>query len=104
LVKLPSLSATCADGKKNTSVAMASGLISPRSTSGARYQNVADSVRKLSLTTSHSRRRSPFRSRLAFSEVAGFCPMQIIPFTRPSAIATNIGMCEWSPEIFGCQS
>ena len=30
--------------------------------------------------------------------------LAIMPFTVPSAIAIIIGMCEWSPLIFGCQA
>ncbi len=44
------------------------------------------------------------RSSRAFSEVAGFCPTQSMPLTLPSFMATNIGRCEWSPRILGCQS
>jgi len=104
LVKLPSVSATCAEGKKNTSVRMSWGAISPDAISGARYQKLAVSVMKLSLTTSHSRLRRPLRSKLALSDVAGFWPMHSMPFTRPSAMAANMARWEWSPEILGCQS
>ena len=44
LVNVPSVSATCAEGKKKTSVWMSSGLTSPLSTSGAFYQKAAVSV------------------------------------------------------------
>src|SRR6267142_2684586 len=54
LVNEPSYSATCADGKKKTSVLMSAGLTLPLFTSGADCQNVALSVTQLSLTTSHS--------------------------------------------------
>src|SRR6266516_4318716 len=54
LVNEPSYSATCADGKKNTSVLMSAGWTRPPFTSGAVFQNVADSVTQLSFTTSHS--------------------------------------------------
>src|SRR5437879_12824267 len=51
LVNEPSISATCAEGNKNTSVLMSSLLTSPFFTSGAAYQKDAVSVSKLSLTT-----------------------------------------------------
>ena len=104
LVNEPSYSATCADGKKKTSVLMSAGLTLPLFTSGADCQKVALSVTQLSLTTSHSSLAMPRRSSSALSDVAGFCPMQSMPFTRPSFMATNIGRCEWSPRILGCQS
>jgi len=104
LVNEPSYSATCADGKKKTSVLMSAGLTLPLFTSGAACQKVALSVTQLSLTTSHSSLAMPRRSSSALSDVAGFWPMQSMPFTRPSFMATNIGRCEWSPRILGCQS
>ena len=104
LVNEPSYSATCADGKKKTSVLMSPSFTVPLLTSGAVFQNVAVSVTQLSLTTSHSSFPRPRRSTSALIEVAGFCPMQSMPFTRPSFMATNIGRCEWSPMILGCHS
>src|SRR5882724_12942508 len=104
LVKLPSYSATWAAGKKKTSVWTSALFRWPLAISGLFCQKVAVSVSQLSLTTSHSSLASPLRSTLALSEVAGFWPTQSIPFTRPSFIATNIGRCEWSPMILGCQS
>ena len=94
LVKVPSVSATWADGKKKISVLMSAGLISPRLISGAFFQNVALSCSQLSLTTSHSSLRIPARSSRALSEVAGFWPISSMPFTLPSFIATNIGRWE----------
>ena len=104
LVKLPSYSATWAAGKKNTSVRMSWLRTWPRVISGLFCQKVAVSVSQLSFTTSHSSLARPLRSTLALSEVAGFWPTQRSPFTRPSFMATNIGRCEWSPMILGCQS
>ena len=104
LVKLPSVSAICADGKKKISVLMSAGFTWPFFTSGAFFQKVALSCSQLSLTTSHSSARMPARSMRALSDVAGFWPMRSMPFTLPSFMATNIGRCEWSPRIFGCQS
>ena len=63
-------------------------------TSGAAYQNEAVSVSKTSLTTSQGTVRSALRWRRPFNDVAGFWPMQSIPFTLPSAIRIIIGMCE----------
>src|SRR5258706_5995767 len=83
---------------------MSAVLTVPFLTSGAFFQNIAVSVSQLSFTTSHSSFLRPDRSSLAFSEVAGFCPTQNIPFALPAFIATNMAMCEWSPRIFGCQS
>ena len=103
-MNVPSISATCVAGTKKTSVLMSAVFTSPFLTSGAFLQKVAVSVSQLSFTTSHSSFLSAARSSLAFSDVAGFCPTQNIPFTLPAFIATNIAMCEWSPRIFGCQS
>src|SRR4029453_5137392 len=103
LVNVPSYSAICEDGRKNTSVWMSCGLTFPLLTSGAFFQKVAVSVSQLSFTTSHWSLPRPLRSRLAWSDVAGFWPMQYMPLTRPSAMAANIAMCEWSPRIRGCQ-
>ena len=93
-MKLPSISATWAEGKKKISVLMSAGLTSPLLISGAFFQNVALSCSQLSLTTSHSSLRMPARSSRALSEVAGFWPISSMPLTRPSFIATNIGRWE----------
>ena len=103
LVNVPSISATCAEGSRKTSVLMSSGRTSPFSTSGALYQKAAVSVSKLSLTTSQSSFASAARWSRPLSEVAGFWPIANMPRTLPSAMFTIIAMCEWSPAIFGCQ-
>jgi hypothetical protein len=54
-VKVPSFSVCEAAGKKNTSVPMSSVRISPVAISGPSFQNVADSMRLRSRTTSHFR-------------------------------------------------
>ena len=102
LVKVPSISATWAEGKKKTSVWMSSVRIEPSTTSGALYQKAAVSVSKLSLTTSQSSLPSAARWKRAFwPPTAGFCPMANMPRTRPSLMAIIIGMWEWSPEMRG---
>lgn len=73
---------------------MSAVLTSPFFTSGALFQKFAVSVIQLSFTTSHSSFLRPARSIFALSDVAGFWPMQIMPFTFPAFIAANIAMCE----------
>src|SRR5882762_10633184 len=89
LVKLPSYSAICVEGKKKISVLMSAIFTSPLFTSGPRYQCVAVSVSQLSLTTSQSSWRIASRVAVPLSEVAGFWPTQHIPFTLPSTMAAN---------------
>ena len=103
LVKVPSISATWAEGKKKTSVWMSSVRIEPSATSGALYQKAAVSVSKLSLTTSQSslRQRRALEARVLADRRPGSGPWRTCPCTRPSAMATIIGMWEWSPEMRG---
>ena len=64
-----------AAGRKNTSVWMSSGRVSPASISGLSYQNEADSISFVSRTTSHSRLASAVRCRRALAlPTAGFSP------------------------------
>ncbi len=61
---------------RNTSVAMSSVFISPRSISGAAYQNDALSISTRSRITSHLTRARDCRCSRAFCEpTAGFWPM-----------------------------
>src|SRR5437762_5170942 len=98
LVKLPSYSAICVDGKKKISVLISAIFVSPLFTSGARYQWVAVSVSQLSFTTSQSSWRSARRVAVPLSDVAGFCPTITAPLIFPSAIAAKQAMCEWRSE------
>src|SRR2546427_12395785 len=102
LVKLPSISATWAEGKKKTSVLMSWVLTSPLLTSGAFRQKVALSCTQLSLTTSHSSLRRPARSRRAFNEAARFLPGSIIPFNLQFVIPPNLDRSEADPKELGC--
>ena len=75
LVNVPSFSTCAAAGKKNTSVRHSAGTISPLSTSGASFQNVALSIMARSRTTSQSRLAIASRcSRPCTEPIAGFCP------------------------------
>ena len=74
-VKQPSFSVCAAAGRKNTSVPMSSGRVSPASISGLSYQNAADSISCVSRTTSQSRLASASRWMRAFAlPTAGFSP------------------------------
>ena len=71
----PAFSVWVAAGRKKTSVAMSSVRSSPVAISGPSFQNVADSMRLTSRTTSHFRLARPWRCILACAEpTAGFCP------------------------------
>ena len=74
-------------------------------TSGLSFQKLAVSVSYRSRTTSQSSFASACRWNEAFwPPTAGFWPIAKKPLILPSDIATNIGMCEWSPMIFGAAS
>jgi len=84
----PSFSAAGAPGMKNISTLEALG-----STPGS-FHTAAVSVSKRSTTTSHSRFRSAARAILALGlSTAGFCPMQMKPFTVFLYIPTR--KCWW---------
>ncbi len=101
-VYVPSISGTAAAGKKKTSVLMSSVFSVPFCTSGEFFQKVAVSVRKRSLTTSHSSFARASRCMPAFwPPTAGFWPIAKKPLMLPLYMSTNIGMCEWSPLLRG---
>ncbi len=75
LVKLPAFSVCAAAGRKKTSVPISSGRISPVSTSGPSFHQVALSIITMSRTTSQSSFAMPSRCILALAEpTAGFWP------------------------------
>ena len=101
-VKVPAFSTWEAAGIRKTSVPMSSVRSSPDLTSGASFQNDADSISARSRTTSHFSEASARRCRPACWEpTAGFWPITNMPSRPPSSARSVVGKCEWLPEIFG---
>ena len=105
LVTVPSFSPDKAEGRKNTSVPMSAGVVSPFCTRRPFCQKFAVSVIAKSRTTIHSSLAKP---RSTSSELtaptAGFWPRMNCPLMTPAAMASVIGSCDTSPVSFGMKS
>ena len=94
-----------AEGRKNTSVPMSAGVVSPFCTRRPFCQKFAVSVIAKSRTTIHS---SLARPRSTISELtaptAGFWPRMNCPLMTPVVMANVIGSCDTSPVSLGMKS